>query len=275
MRVKYARLLLCFVVFINFLIFYYTWKFLSTTSLVTSLGSSSILLHGNNISSTAKPKADRAQMANKHIKSTLTVVFRDFYHFENDLKPSIGSILNVIPTIKIIVIYDDVPYPPLEILNTTGLREKIRFVTMDLGLDRASHVDALEHIRTPYTLLLPDSVRINGRSILQKVLREMNALEKLSKIGRKLLILPFQSNNKRATMCDKINVDLPRWTIEYTAQNLTTDCDMYVQKHAILAETSLLKTIPHALMSPFPEVLYLRAKAANIKVRPSSCKDPT
>lgn len=271
MRVKYARLLLSLVVIINFLIFYFTWKFLTTTNLVINLenGLSSVNINNFNTNFTAKPnKLYRAQIANKHIKSSITIIFRDFYHFENDLKPSISSILGAVSTTKIFVIYDEVPYPPLEILNVTNIREKVKFISLDLSLDKsARNIPPLEQIKTPYVLLLPDSVRINGRSILQKVLREVNNLEKQMKsTSKKLLILPFHSNNKQVTMCEKIFVDLPRWTIEYTAQNLTTDCDMFVQKHAILAETSLLKTIPHPFVSPFPENLYIRAKAVGVKV---------
>lgn len=40
----------------------------------------------------------------------------------------------------------------------------------------------------------------------------------------------------------------------------------YKQKHAILVETSLLKEMPDALSSPFPELFYIQAKLANIKV---------
>lgn len=40
----------------------------------------------------------------------------------------------------------------------------------------------------------------------------------------------------------------------------------YKQKHAILVETALLRDMPDALSSPFPELFYIQAKLANIKV---------
>ena len=40
----------------------------------------------------------------------------------------------------------------------------------------------------------------------------------------------------------------------------------FQQKHAILMETSTLKELPDALATPFPEMLYIQAKVAKLKV---------
>ena len=41
----------------------------------------------------------------------------------------------------------------------------------------------------------------------------------------------------------------------------------FKQKHAILVETELLREMPDALASPFPDVFYIQAKLAGVKVR--------
>lgn len=283
MRIKHTRVLLIFIVLINILVFYYTWKYLATTNLINSLANNisppfNVTINNSRDKKDVKVKQiDKAQIANKHIKSIVTVIFREFYHFDNDLKASIQSILSAIPSIKIFLIYDDVPYPPLEIFNTSGIKDKVRFFTIDQKLGKTTvELHPLEYVKTPYVLLMPDSVRLSSRSTFQKILKEMNYFEQLMKSNsseknhvkpKQLYIVPFTSNNKHNTLCNSIEIDLPNWTIEYIAQNITkSKCDIFVQKHAILIETPLIKEIPNALISPFPELFYIRARTENFKL---------
>uniref|UniRef100_A0A336LJ72 CSON002401 protein n=1 Tax=Culicoides sonorensis TaxID=179676 RepID=A0A336LJ72_CULSO len=282
MRIKYTRLFIFTFVFINMFVFYYTWKYLLTTNIVNSFASPTYKVALTSNSTYKRPKiADKMQFANKHIKSTITVVFREFYHFDNDLKSSIQSILNIIPSIKIFLIYDDIPYPPLDIFNSSSIKNKVRLFTLDQRLGKGLvDMNPVNFIKTPYTLFMPDSVRISSRSTLQKILREINAVEtknqnnskissfqQVTKREKRLFIIPFSSNNKHDPVCNSINVDLPNWTIEYSAENNTKNnrCDMFLQKHALILDTSILKEIPNAMSSPFPEFFYIRAK--NEKVR--------
>lgn len=41
----------------------------------------------------------------------------------------------------------------------------------------------------------------------------------------------------------------------------------FLQKHAIMVETALLKEMPDAISAPFPEVFYLQAQIAESKVK--------
>lgn len=267
-------------------VFYYTWKYLLTTKIVNSLAvvhnQGPFTINVTTSKNKENPK-DKVQIANKHIKSTITVAFRGFYHFDNDLKASIQSILNVIPSMKIFLIYDDIPYPPLDIFNSSSIKDKVRLLTLDQRLGKNSiEMNPLDYVRTPYTLLMPDSVRISSRSTLQKILKEINIIETKNqnksspasspiKKEKRMFIIPFASNNKHDAVCSSIMVDLPNWAIEYVAQNNTkgssiNNCDMFLLKHAIIMETSLLKEIPNALTSPFPELFYIRAKSENFKL---------
>lgn len=227
--------------------------------------------------------SDKVQVANKHIKSTITVVFRGFYHFDNDLTASIQSILNVIPSIKVLLIYDEIPYPPLDVFNSSSLKDKVRLFTLDQRLDKSSvDMSPLDYIRTPYTLLMPDSVRVNSRSTLQKILREINTIETkgqsknsesktatvpTSKKEKRMFVIPFASNNKVEALCTTITMDLPNWTIEFAGINNNNNrCDMFLQKHALILETTSLKAIPNAMTSPFPDLFYIRAKSENFRL---------
>lgn len=283
MRIKYTRLVIFIFVFINMFVFYYTWKYLLTTKIINSFTAASGFGQPVPVNITASNKQklqDKVQVANKHIKSSITVVFRGFFHFDNDLKSSIQSILNVIPSIKVFLIYDDIPYPPLDIFNSSSIKDKVRLFTLDQRLGKSSSdMSPLDYIRTPYTLLMPDSVRINSRSTLQKILREINVIEtkgqkqNASKSSpaktkeKRMFVIPFASNNKLDAHCSSIMVDLPNWTIEFAGiNNNNNHCDMFIQKHALILETALLKGVPNAMTSPFPELFYIRAKNENFQL---------
>lgn len=41
----------------------------------------------------------------------------------------------------------------------------------------------------------------------------------------------------------------------------------FIQKHAIMIESALLKDMPSAMSLPFPEMLYIQAKSTNTEVK--------
>ncbi|KFB35739.1 AGAP008690-PA-like protein [Anopheles sinensis] len=84
---------------------------------------------------------------------------------------------------------------------------------------------------------------------------------------RRIVAVPFGAANAKpaSANCVQIRLDLPNWTLEYVTGNETDNCDMFKQKHAILVETELLKEMPDALSSPFPDVFYIQAKLAGVK----------
>lgn len=264
MRIRSVKILLICIFFVNFPVLYYTWKFLLSTTLEKSLGAG----EKNFPKSISKYKnLDRVQAINKHIRSTVTIIIRDFYHFDNDLKASINSILNVVPNVKIFVVYDKIPYPPLEILNTSTFPKKVSFFTLEDDLNKVS-LQLFDLIKTPYTLLIPDSIRINGKSIFQKIFREVHAIEEQlkRKKAESIFVIPFVSNNKQISACESIDTNLAEWTIRFTSVSNVSDCDIFVEKHAILCDSTLVKSIKNSLMSPFPDSLYIRVKSLKIKV---------
>lgn len=242
MRLKYSKLCTFIIIIVNFVLAYFTWKLFIVDNLPTSFVSIPL----SEQQQQAKPQS-RIQTANKHIKKALTIIFRDVFHFDNDLKESIDSILNLIPNVQILVIYDEEPYPPLQFVsNYTVTRINVKFI--NLGFDIHKSVRTLApilQIKTKYVLFMPDSVRIGGRSIIQKMLREIeknmntisdnagpNQLTDETAVGtatmasRKIVAVPFASNVKTIGNCYSIQLDFPNWTIEYSVKNGSTNCDM-------------------------------------------------
>lgn len=240
MRLKYSKLCTLFIIAFNIYLVYYTWKlFVGKT-----IGKSTKFPNANNAISpvTEKPKPrDRIQSTNKHIKKTITIVFRDFYHFENDLKLSIESIVTLIPNVQILVIYDQEPYPPMDYLANYTVRNNVKLIRLGFDINKtAKLMSPIFQIRTKYVLIVPDSVRLGGRSIIQKMLKEMgkveshadNENEKTSKKEnfvrrpRNMVVVPFASNVRDFSNCCSIKIDFASWTIEYSVKNGSANCDM-------------------------------------------------
>ncbi|XP_055600952.1 ribitol 5-phosphate transferase FKRP [Uranotaenia lowii] len=334
MRMKYGKLLIVFMICFNLVVFYYSWRYIlaNTSFLGDSFGASDqgdfdeqhgYSLGERGLSSEAmrlsvlrdrgRPTRqtklsriqERIENTNKFLRKSITVIFRDFYDFDNDLMQSIASVTNLIPNIQVFVISPEIPYPPLDVFlstsqtsNQTSWFEKdsnVRFFSLSYDVTKSLQ-DTLPilQIKTKYTLFLPDSVRLNGRALLTRILKEITSpsqndlllhqhqnlllkqnnqapLPNLPPIDpnaepqRKILAIPFASNQKSIANCCHLQLDLPNWTLEYVTGNETDNCDMYKQKHAILVETELLREMADALSDPFPELFYIQSKLANVK----------
>lgn len=296
MRIKYAKLITLFIIVSNILIVYYTWKYfisiniLNDKTLISNSdegrsggGGAAQLKFLTTVSSPTRNPKNRIQVTNKHIKKLVTIVFRDIYNFDNDLKNSIECITRLIPSIKIFVIFNTTPYPPLDfITNHTQSKStaNIKFINLDFDVHKKLiDLNPISLIRTKYVLFMPDSVRLNSRAIITKILREfninasntvvaaaaaanevvggansaaideddfihdgskrgdknkgmvkkndeMNGDDGKKSVVRKILAIPFLSNNRNIANCIKLGLDSVNWTIEYTMINKTDKCDM-------------------------------------------------
>ncbi|KAG4076969.1 hypothetical protein HA402_015956 [Bradysia odoriphaga] len=279
MRLKYSKLCTFLIIAFNIFLCYYIWKLFIGKTIGKSMKFPNAYNAITPVTEKPKPK-DRIQSTNKHIKKTITIIFRDFYHFENDLKLSIESIVTLIPNVQILVIYDEEPYPPMDYLANYTVRNNVKLIRLGFDINKtAKLMSPIFQIRTKYVLILPDSVRLGGRSIIQKMLKEMGSVEGRTesdseKTGKKentvrgpksMVVVPFSSNVREFSNCCSINIDFINWSIEYGVKNRSTNCDMFLQKHAIFIETATLKDMPDALSPPFPEFFYIQSKVSQVK----------
>lgn len=257
MRWKFSRILAILVVIVNVVLVFLSWKYLLQSSkgdavlsdgLQQSLGSKAFELAGRKaVSDSGKPlkPRDRIQSANKHIKKMVTIVFRDFYHFDSDLRASIDSVLSLIPSIQVLVVYDGEPYPPLEYVSNYTTRNNVQFINTEFDVHRTGKsMSPIHLVKTRYTLLMPDSVRLGGRSIIQKMLREIERADvgtfdvaptrennkgevvSAEKQPRRMVVAPFSSNIRGYTSCCNLFLDFAYWTLEYSVRNGTDNCDL-------------------------------------------------
>lgn len=229
MRTRISKCAIFFV-FFNLLLFFISWKYFIRVE-----NSPERQLLGK---TTIKPSY-RIQEANKLLRRSITIVFREFYHFDNDLKSCIDHLLNLIPDLRVLIVTDQLPYPPMNIFlsrvisNQTASRtsliykENVQFFNMDLDLSKtASERNPLNQIQTKYVLFLPDGFRLsNGRQLFQRLVENLAQILR-EQSHRKIIVVPFASNHKDFNYCFQLNTDIPNWTLEYEVKNTTINCNM-------------------------------------------------
>lgn len=240
MRIRISRFATVIIVILNFLLFLISWKyFLSSEQSLQKFTSNP--RDEFNLATTTKSK-NRLHELKRFLQKSLTVVLRDFYHFDNDLKSGIDHLLNFIPSLNILIILDETPYPPMNIFrqiqstnqttnfSTLIYKDNVQFIPLNLDLTRkkASEKNPLSYIKTKYVLFLPDNFKLaNARHLFQRLIKSVDD-ENNAKSPRKILIIPFTSSQKIINYCFEINIDIPNWTLEYLVKsnNKSFECDL-------------------------------------------------
>lgn len=256
MRLKHAKLLIFVIVLINLILFYNSWKnFMKKTVLIPVEPQEYGEKFNNYQQSTDKSFRDKTKNSNKHIKKSITVVFRSFYNFENDLKSSIDNLLEIIPNIPIVILQDGVSYPPINYKVNSSLsaaENPVKFFSLGFDIRKnAKDLVPFAIIKTRYVLCMPDSVRISSKSLFQKILKVMN---NIPANNTTMIIIPFAGNIKTQSSCVQVNMDFPNWTAEYTVTNFTDKCDLVSFK--VLFALNLMTKFIYLFGSSYKNTLY-------------------
>ncbi|KAL0820399.1 hypothetical protein ABMA28_006282 [Loxostege sticticalis] len=206
---------------------------------------------------TAPPSALHAKTS-RHLSKLLTVVFRQFEDFENDVADSVQSFVTAFPNMPVVVICDSTPYPPFPFSATNDTLRNVKVVSLELKLDSAPRdLNPLTHITTEYVLFVPDSVRVLRRALQQAA----------------VVATAFPANGialavaNSHLICQQIKWNYSDWTLQYNKDASGKLCDAVHGPHALLIRTSLLQTLPQPFALPFPESLYLQTSAKKVKVQ--------
>lgn len=196
----------------------------------------------------------------KHISKMVTMVMREFELHENDVTLTVHSFLNIFPTMQIFVLYDELPYPPLDITMPNNSLPNVKFVKLLPSL-KTAYVEMypLHQIQTKYVLFVPDSTRITSRQSLQVMLNE------LYKKSGDILAASVRSPRNLAS-CLMIDISVREWTLRYSKTNKKIDCDGVIGKHLILMEVDTLKKLANPFLLPFPQSLYIQTASWSVKV---------
>lgn len=252
MRIKLAKFVAFFIVFVNIVVVYFTLKlFLSfnPAGVVNPPGGAVI-----------KVKQSVAKPALKHFHNVVSVVLREFELHENDVTQTVKSFITNFPNIQVYIICDYSPYPPLELTFWNATIKNVKIINLAPNL-RYAFIEQypLVYIKTKYVLFVPDSTRLPNRQTLQLLLTELTKQPEVvaiaSPVGYKTLL-----------SCLKVNASSRTWTLKYEIAPQGELCDAIGGKHVVLVETDVLKRLPNAFLLPFPQALYLQTAALGLKV---------
>lgn len=196
----------------------------------------------------------------KHLSKLITVVIRDFELHENDVTLTAQSFLNVFPNIQVFILYNDLPYPPLDITISNNTLPNVKLVNLSPNLRSSfsEHYPVFQ-IKTKYVLFVPDSTRITSRQSLQAMVNEL--------IKQSANIVTAAINSyKKELKCLRLNVNIREWSLKYSFVKSFT-CDAVSGKHVILVGTDLLMKLPNVFLLPFPQSFYIQTSILSQKVR--------
>lgn len=196
----------------------------------------------------------------KQINGLVTVIMREFELFENDVALTVHSFKNIFPKMPILILYDELPYPPLDITMPNNSLPNVRFVKLVPNL-KTSFMESypLNQIKTKYVLFIPDSTRTTSQQSLQIMISDL-----VKKPGG-ILAASVRSQRNVAT-CLMLDINIREWTLRYSKTNRKIDCDGILGKHLLLIELATLKKLPNSFLLPFPQSLYIQTASLGLKV---------
>lgn len=200
----------------------------------------------------------------RHLSKLITVVFRQFEDFDNDIADSVQSFVTAFPNMPVLVLCDNNPYPPFPFSASNETLRNVKVLSLELKLDASPRdLDPLAHILTEYVLFVPDSVRVSRR-ILQQALTATTTFPGT--------IIALGLVNSRL-YCQKVKWNYADWTLQYDSEMSSNYCDAVHGQHSLLIKTSLLHSLPQPFALPFPEALYLQTSARKVKVNMLSTRN--
>lgn len=195
--------------------------------------------------------------APRHLSKIVTVVFRQFEDFENDIADSVQSFVSAFPNMPVMVICDKTPYPPFQFSATNETLRNVKIISLEFNVNASPEsLNPLAKISTEFALFVPDSTRVLRRALQQASLAATLNPEHIIAIG-------VGTSN---LVCQRIQWNYADWTLNYVKDGSGKICDAVIGPHALLIKTTLLHRLPQPFVLPFPEALYLQTSAKKVKV---------
>lgn len=275
MRIRLARWLATAAVLLNVVALYFIWTLLA--------GNGGARSNERSASRGVKPTAAErrrpsASDEDDAIVGNVTVVIRAFEQFDNDIANTVRSIASTYGGVRILIVSEAAPYPPLPLVNSSGESHLLRNVAaVRLAPSLGNPFDArnpLLQIRTPHVLFMPDSSRIHTKRTLSRMMR---LLSQSSRQNPQVGIVAATFKAAPPVSCLRAHINSREWTIRYEAATLGSagaegdarrryQCDLVRGKHAALVRTERLHEMTDPFIAPFPDAFYVQASALGLKV---------
>lgn len=155
MRFKFLKTLLVLALLGNIIVWHRIWRLFATQNTLRLLTPSMVT-------------PDPPQMLHRRLARLVTVIVRQFETFENDVTSTVESVLNFFPTIPILIICNELPYPPLELDFANESMQNVKLISLQPEFNKSyDERNPLFYVRTKYVLFLPDASRLSTKEILQ------------------------------------------------------------------------------------------------------------
>ncbi|XP_011298948.1 fukutin-related protein [Fopius arisanus] len=243
MRVKFVRTLLVLALLGNIIIWHKIWWLFTSQ-------------HLSKPASSAPSTHDTPQRLHRRLARLVTIVVRQFETFENDVAATVESVLNSFPAMPILIVCNELPYPPLEINLPNDTFKNVRLINLQPEFNKSfEERNPLYYVRTKFVLLLPDSTRISNKQFIQE------AVIKASRTGA--VAIPVGKNQ---LTCLEMSLKIKEWSLRI-AKVPGQLCDAVMGRHATLVNVNTLKKLSDPFMLPFMESLYIQTTATGLKIQ--------
>ncbi|KAH8040337.1 hypothetical protein HPB51_010117 [Rhipicephalus microplus] len=191
--------------------------------------------------------------------SLVTLVLREFEFYEQDLVETVRSFHTVFPRMPIVLIADDVPYPPVR-FPRDEFGPNVTVVSLARYPDRYANATRLEnYVKTDLVLFVPDSVRMTQPAIVTTMIK------RVFKKPHRLVAVRVAGEMRR---CLNLEVNLREWTLVYRKAPRTAEfrCDAFGGRHLLMAKSELVLSLAEPMARPFPEALYVQTALRDVKI---------
>ncbi|EFN86078.1 fukutin-related protein [Harpegnathos saltator] len=195
------------------------------------------------------------QKLHRHLARLVTIVIRQFESFENDVASVVESVLNSFPTIPILIICDELPYPPLELDFANESMRNVRLISLRPEFNKSfEERNPLYYIRTKFVMFLPDATRLSTKQVIQETISQV------PKLG--IVIVPV---GKITLHCLELDLRVKEWTLRMTRVS-GTECDSVIGKHVTMIDAKTLRKLSDPFLLPFSDALYIQTTAIGAKI---------
>ncbi|XP_033194838.2 ribitol 5-phosphate transferase FKRP [Bombus vancouverensis nearcticus] len=243
MRFKFVRTLLVLALLANIIVWHRIWRLFSTQNTLRLLTPTTVVT------------PDPPQKLHRRLARLVTVVIRQFETFENDVTSTVESVLSLFPTIPILIVSNELPYPPLELDFANESMQNVKLVNLQPEFNKSyDERNPLFYIRTKYVLFLPDGSRLSTKRSMEETVSQTT---KLGAVG-----VPVGSITLN---CVNIDLKVKEWSLKFS-YTMGTECDGINGKHATMLETKLLRKLTDPFLLPFTDALYIQTTALGVKI---------
>ncbi|XP_015521728.1 fukutin-related protein isoform X1 [Neodiprion virginianus] len=242
MRLKLVKILLVLALVGNIVVWHRIWRLFAAPS----------------VSLTATPAAstvETSQKVHRGLARSVTIVIRQFETFENDVSATVESVMTAFPLIPILIICDQLPYPPLELDFKNNTMRYVKLINLQLNFNKSfDERNPLFFIRTKFVLFLPDATRLSTKQVLQSMIIQASKLGAVS--------VPVGAN---PLSCIGMALRVKEWSLEMSNIDGST-CDSIIGRHGTMIEARTLRKLSDPFILPFTDAFYIQTTALGAKV---------